>query len=647
MQLNESIHRYPRRITVLINSLFGLLVLIATVNLGALVLRVLWERFGRDETFTRQLPPLGRLVDWLSAGAQPAAFADLLPALGWLAVALFAYLMLRNALPTVRTASRGMLVEFAGAWLPIPWERVRIVKVTEDLAAERFVLLVQPDPRYLTSWHRVYGLAYDLRWHQGFYITSSISDFERLVQTIISECERTTRAMEDVRPLQFREQAWSPLFRLLLSPASFFSRNAKGDTAPAAAPIRPGMPVQATYPARITAIITGATIVIAALAIWRYLGYWIRTLALIFPDLRLIAPFNWTYASPEYVELYNAFRTTGVPFFGAPGRPDLPAPFWLLIAAHLMLLLAFGAIAWLRSLLLDLETRDAGIAVRGGLARRWQLIPWRNVRAFKATEISEQSQILLLQARGLPFSQRLTSLIYDGSLTPGAVITSAIGNFQPLVQQILERLTPLEQPDKAPILQQEARSDLLWLGFSRNDAITAQVHEAKADPATQQIDPRRLWRSARPMLVVALLPALLLLIGAALDGDSVPTLGLIFGTLLLWVIGVIEWPLVGVVSLLLDDKTGGGEEGYRALYLYPASQLPRVLPLLAALALQILGLPVLAVLAWIGAIVWAYWLASTLFTQLYQWEGSQAVLGGLLPVIWQLLTVLGFLLLTR
>ena len=32
----------------------------------------------------------------------------------------------------------------------------------------------------------------------------------------------------------------------------------------------------------------------------------------------------------------------------------------------------------------------------------------------------------------------------------------------------------------------------------------------------------------------------------------------------------------------------------------------------------------------VGAIAWAFWLAAGLFEALYEWRGSQAVLGGLL-----------------
>src|SRR5262249_60348039 len=56
----------------------------------------------------------------------------------WLLLALLLALLLRNAFPVIRTTGRGMLVEFAGGWLPIRWDTLKSIKVTEDLAAERF-----------------------------------------------------------------------------------------------------------------------------------------------------------------------------------------------------------------------------------------------------------------------------------------------------------------------------------------------------------------------------------------------------------------------------------------------------------------------------------------------------------------------------
>jgi hypothetical protein len=650
MRVSESFHRYPRLITASIAWLSALLVAMALFNLGFAFLRGIWDLVGRDDSLTSALPWLRPIIEFIDAAPRQRAdsLGEFLPTLVgpllWTGGALLVALVLRNAFPAVRTSDQGLLVEFAGSWLPVPWENIATLKVTEDLAGERFVVIVETNRRQLTSWHRLYSLAYDLRGRRGFYITSSINGFEPLVQTILNENHRAARAVEGVKPVQLREDAKSPLFRLLLSPASFFSRAAVDDSATRAesAPLPAGGPVRTAYPARITALFTGAAALLSVAMVLSYLAYWARFLALELPQLRAIAPFSWTYGDASYVELYNAFRTRAVPLLGVEGRPDLPAPWWLLMAAHLMLLLAVPALLWLRNLLPSLESRDDGLAVRNMLNGRWQLIPWQRVSAFKATEVSEQSQILLLQARGLPGTGRLSSLIYDGGLAPGLLVTSAIAHFQPLLTHALHRIAPLEREGAPPILQQEAHSWLLWLALQRRPALAALVAEARDDPATKGFSLPRLLAAARPMAGVALLPALLLVVFGLL-ADQPPTFGLLGGAFVLWLFGMLEWPLVGLVSVLLDENTGGGEEGYRALAVYPRSQLPRALPLLGAVIMQIVGLPVLPVLAWVGAIAWAFWLAAGLFEELYEWRGSQAVLGGLLPVIWQLLLLIGFL----
>lgn len=649
MRLPETYHRYPRLTTSAIAWLAALLVVLAVGNLGLTILRGAWDLMGRDGVLSSYLAPLVTLLD-----GQPrprvASIYELIPnllaPLAWTGLALLVALYLRNALPAVRISHVGLLVEFAGSWLPLRWEELRVLKVTQDLAGEHFVILAEAQQGKLTSWHALYGLIYGLNWRPSLLISSNISQFEQLLQTILTQSERTARAVDGVQAVRLREDLSSPLFRLVLSPGAFFSQRASADVTGMTPPLVEGGPVSAAYPSRINVILGGTTIALAAALVLSYLGYWVRFLALSFPGLRPLWPFSTTLNAYGYVELFNAYRTQGVPFMGIAARPDLPAPWWLLVAAHLMLLIGIPALLWLRSAIPSLESRADGIAVRGLLSDRLRLIPWGQVTAFKATEISEQSQVLLLQSPNLPTFARLSSLLYDGSAPAGVLITSAITNFQPLLGHALNQIAPLEQDDRPPILRQEARSWLFGLALGRRATLATLVEQARADAATKALGARRALASAGPIALLTLLPALLLLV-AGLLGDAPPTLGLLTSALGLWLVAMLEWPLVSLGSVLLDENTGGGEEDFRALYLYPTSQLPRMLPLLAALLLQIVGLPLLAVLAWAGAIAWAYWLAADLFTELYEWRGSQAVLGGLLPVLWQLLILIGYLLVAR
>ncbi|HEX9370425.1 MAG TPA: hypothetical protein VF897_05440, partial [Roseiflexaceae bacterium] len=207
----EQIHRYPRWITWLIELLSFLAVGAALLRFSRDLLMLLWGTLGIDTSLFARVPYLPEAVQTLSSGAAlPRSEVGgsktlallmslnlLLPALGWLALALLLTLLLRNSLPTIRTSPRGMLVEFAGGWLPIPWETVRAIKVTEDLAAERFVLLAETDHRQLTGWHRFYSLFYRFSFRRSFLIISAIGDFQNLIKTLLSETDRVARVLDN------------------------------------------------------------------------------------------------------------------------------------------------------------------------------------------------------------------------------------------------------------------------------------------------------------------------------------------------------------------------------------------------------------------------------------------------------------------
>lgn len=669
----ETVHRYPRLMTWSIELLSALVVLLSFGYFGAVFLRYLWDTFGLDETLVGVVPFLAEVIDAVNVVADrpgEQTLADLLPALVWMALSLFIVLFLRNALPTIRTSSRGMLVEFAGGWIPLRWGELCTVKVTSDLSSERFVLLVEPLPKHLTGWHRLYSLLYRLRASQGFLVTSSISDFEKLVQTILVESKNAAQVQEHAQAVQLDETAQSPLFRLLLSPASFFSQRTADEAGVEAAEAGRPMtgdnttPVRGTYPTRIRAFFTWSAILLTVLIIWRYLLYWAQFLVLMLPDLRPVAFFNRVLPPAAYADLATYFTTRAVPWLGVAALPNLPSPIWLLVAAHLMLVLMLVVLAVVRNLLPALEVRPEGLAVQvqSGLIPnpRWKVIDWRNITAVKATEFSEESQILFIQAQEspLPLSYRINSLLYDGSLAPGILVTSAMSSFEFVMQQVLMPVAQLQAQREQeaeirgidppePILQQESQSWLLRLTFKPRLAISALIEQAREEMLPTELQPALVWRVAPPMIWITLLPAFIFLANGLFVRGVFPNVTLGVGTGLLWFIGLLEWPLVCLVLIVLDESTGGGEGGYRAFYLYPVVQLSRVLLLLCALTLIILGWPVFAIVSWFGAIILSGFLNASLWNQLYDWKGSQMVLGGLAPVLWQLLLLLAYVLVQR
>ena len=637
----EQIHRYPRWITWLIELLSFLAVGAALLRFSRDLLMLLWGTLGIDTSLFARVPYLPETVQTLSSGAAlPRSEVGgsktlallmslnlLLPALGWLALALLLTLLLRNSLPTIRTSPRGMLVEFAGGWLPIPWETVRAIKVTEDLAAERFVLLAETDHRQLTGWHRFYSLFYRFSFRRSFLIISAIGDFQNLIKTLLSETDRVARVLDNVKPARLQEEASSPLFRLVLSPASFFSRRTKTETeAPTPAPsVTSKETLRGSYPRRISAIFAWGAGVLAVVLLVRYAIYWLKFFALTFPTLQTLPIFN---------------------------RLDLrllPANWWLLVAAHLLLLLLIWLLAGLRNLLPDLEARSEGLAVRH--FGRWIVVPWRSIAAIKVTELSEQSRIVLIQTTGgLPISKWLSSLLYEGGLAPGVLVTSALANFEAVLQRVVLEVTRQSEqaaPTDRPILQSDARSNLLLLSFRSSAALDKLVEESRADEATKALSIRRLLPGAGTIAWLALPPALLLIGDRAIQLGILPGGALLGGAIVLFLLGMLEWPLVGLALTTLDDMTGGGEEGYRAFYLYPTIQLPRLLPQIGALVLVLLGVPFLPVLLWLGAIVWSFLLAAAVCEALYDWRGGQLFAGGLIPVVFQLLILLAYLIVSR
>src|SRR5215212_12201837 len=121
----EQIHRYPRWITWALDLLAFLAVGAALLLFSRDLMALLWKSFGIDTTLMASVPYLPEIVQAITRGAALPrrevigdagtfnlvfGLRELLPALGWLALALLLAILLRNSLPTIRTSPRGMLV---------------------------------------------------------------------------------------------------------------------------------------------------------------------------------------------------------------------------------------------------------------------------------------------------------------------------------------------------------------------------------------------------------------------------------------------------------------------------------------------------------------------------------------------------------
>jgi hypothetical protein len=631
MVVTEQVYTYPRRLTIPLSLLSALAVAVTLVWAGRDLLVFLWGRIGLDASLFSVVPYLRQTVVWLRQlpGGPVTTPVDLLPSLVWLALALLLAIVLPNMLPTIRTSARGLLVSFAGDWLPVPWESLQAIKVTEDVEAEKFVLLAEPECDRLTGWHIFYGLLYRLNPRRAFLITSVINDFDRLVKTLLDETDRVARVLDNPKRARLEEDAQSPLFRFLLSPASFFSQKTRNQLeVTAEAPAAAGAPISGAYPGRITALLGWAAVLLVALAAVRAAVLLLQFLALTFPSL-LNQPL---------------FQRLGLT------QAQLAAPWWMLVAAALLLLAVIGAAAVLRNLLPALEARREGLGVRYG--GRWVVVPWGRIQAIKETDLSDASRISLIQATGgLPLIARFSSLLYNGGLAPGVLVTTALSHHDAIMERVILEVTraqsELHTPADAPIVQSDAPSPLLLLTLRAGPTIDQLVEDIQQDNDTLASNFRMMLRAARPMALLALLPALLGFTDYAFSQGLVPNTRLLLAMFVVFLVGFLEWPLIALGALTLDELAGRGEEGYRPFYLYPLVQLPRALPLVGAIVLMLLGLPFLPLLFWFGAIFWSFLLAAGLWEALYGWRGGQLLAGGLAPVIYQLLLLLVYLLVFR
>jgi hypothetical protein len=183
--------------------------------------------------------------------------------------------------------------------------------------------------------------------------------------------------------------------------------------------------------------------------------------------------------------------------------------------------------------------------------------------------------------------------------------------------------------------------------FGPNTALDTVVDEIRTEPESKQIEIGRMLRAARPMIMLSLLPPVILLLDLMVQQSILPNPRTIIVALTLFILGMLEWPIVALASVALDETSGGGEEGARAWYVYPVAQLPRVAAMLAVLLLVLLAVPVLPTLIWLLMLVWVFVLAAGLWGALYDWRGGLLLAGGLIPVLVQILVLLGYLVLRR
>jgi hypothetical protein len=650
--LIEHVYRYPRRITWPIELLCGLAIAWSALNLFRTSLLLAVGQWPLDPAIVQRVPQIGQWLKWMEqTGPSDPTRSDLLSALIWMLILLFATLLIRNAFPTVRFSVRGLLVWFGNDWVPVQWEGIRAIRVTDTADGQRFVVLVQTDDKQLTSWHRLYSFIYRFGFRRGFLLTSSMQDGEGLLREIMDEIARRRKLGEKL-DIELEDGQRSPLFGLLLSPSNLFRRSAPASDTPVFQPIAataglgsatltmpgmggaapaytqpqpgaiPGETVAADYPRLVHTTLNTITALIVGFALWRYIDAWITFLIFKFPSLQQTALFSSREIQP------------------------LVSDWGLLIGAHLGLLLVAGALLLIRHLFPAVRVDGVGLTFTA-LGRSHHL-SWEQVRVVKATDVREGQHVVLIEAEeaALPWYFRMGPWLYDGGVGRGALIWPAIRPFEPLMQRMALELTRRQQPEEPLKLRDDAPGWLLMMAVRPADALDRLVMQYQSDddmpqaletPAVLRAALCMVWNAAGP---AALLLTYWMLYKGLLLSAQVPLMLIVA---VIW--GMTEWPLAAFLASSLDQMVGIGNKGFQGLYMYPTAQLPRLLPLALAILLTFMGFPSLALLVWFCGIVWSGILTAGLWEALYGWRGAALIGGSAMTVFFQLLTFLGVLVL--
>lgn len=310
--------------------------------------------------------------------------------------------------------------------------------------------------------------------------------------------------------------------------------------------------------------------------------------------LAIAALVQWVLAWVHFIQPL----TQGAALAAQPLRP--------LIAANLGLLLTVGSVAGIILFLPDLALADDGLAVRTLFG--WRVMPWSAVTAVRTIPFERSSRKLVLVqgggGRGISWLH-LVSACLGAGFKPGILFTSDIRDFEPLVGRLRQEVT-LAAPEA--VLDDRFFSLPARLVFEPAPTLGGLADRSRDQDWALSI----LAQPARAMAAVTagLLAIQLLLL--VLEGGAWWKPAVLVG------LGVVEWAAGALYFYALGAFLPGEVELHQGARLYPFPQIPRALLALPMAMLVAAGLPFLATMAGLAAIVWAVILTALLLQQTYR-----------------------------
>jgi hypothetical protein len=283
-----------------------------------------------------------------------------------------------------------------------------------------------------------------------------------------------------------------------------------------------------------------------------------------------------------------------------------------LIAAHIGLPLAAGAIAVVYAFLPDLGLTNDGLAVRTFLD--WWLIPWQTIKTVRIASLEKPRRLVLVQGQWARWSPwpRLVSMCLGAGFAPGLLLVSALRDFGPLVER-LYREVKRDVPEA--VFDAEFYSVPALLAVEPVATLADLVDQARNEGWPLDI-------SAQAMAAVpagfGLVQLLILILAGGVWWKPLAVVGL----------SAVEWGL-GALYLYAMAEILPGQVGFRqAALLYPLPQIPRALLAVPMAMFIAAGLPFLAVVAGLAGVLWSVTLTALLVQQMFRLESVLPAMAG-------------------
>ncbi len=350
----------------------------------------------------------------------------------------------------------------------------------------------------------------------------------------------------------------------------------------------------------------GATILLAGVALGRFIVAWVKFLR---PAIEVMSQTSW--GTPEGIRLL--LDTVAA----QPQRP--------LVAAHIGLLLMIGTLAFIYTALPNLTIADNGLAAR--TLTGWHLIPWSQISVVRIQSFAESDRRLVLiqgtWSRWSPWP-RLVSACLGAGFAPGLLLTSDIRDFKPLILRLYQEVKSAS-PDA--LFDDEFVSPSALLVMEPQPTLDTLTTQAQGEGWPMSV-------SAQAMAAVPLGLVLVQLLMLIVQGD------LWWKTVVIIALGAFEWP-IGSAYLYALAEFFPGDVGFReAALLYPLPQIPRALLALPMAMLVGVGLPFLAAMIGLAGVLWAVLLTAFLVRRIFLVRSIVPVaIGGAFQALFQFLVL--------